>query len=249
MSEWFAYDWELHGTPARFRVDLQFAERSGEWSGYTTLLYVSCAPRRTGASALSFWERRRLAPTLRRCSSLLGEQSRYVGAIELPAQIRYYFYTSDARLLVPLYEFCSRESALRLECSKAEEPGQQTYFQFLYPDAAKRQSAANRDLIADRRARGDETDAPRRVDLTFLFPSAQCRAGFSAAAAALGFVAGRAGFDETQEAPYTLTLHAVVPLAHRPLTELTTRAITAAAPYYGVFARLDAAFLPKDRPK
>lgn len=249
MSDWFAYDWELRGVPARFQVDLQFAECLNELSGYRTLLYVSCATRRQGASAFSFLERRRIAPVLRRCSDLLGEQSRYVGCIELPAQHRYYFYTCDARLLVPLYEFCAGERGLHLECSKAEEPGLQTYFRLLYPDAAKRQSAANRQFIASMRERGDDVTVPRRIDLTFLFPSVQCRNRFSAKAKEIGFATGKAGFDESRETPYTLTLHAVIPLAMWPLTELTTRAITAAVPLFGTFERLDATFVPRNRPK
>lgn len=249
MSNWFAYDWELRGAPARFQVDLAFAEPDGACRRRTTLLYVSCGTRRAGADGFSFWERRHLSAVLARCTALLGEQGRHVGTVTLPAQVYYYFYADDARLIVPIYEFCAADTGLHLACAKADEPQQQTYFQFLYPDAAKRQAVANRAWIDARRAQGDELQAPRRIDLTFSFPTAQARAAFSAEAAALGFVAGRVGFDEARDAPYTQTLHASAPLELRALTEHTTRAIAAAQPLSGTLDQLDAAFLSKKRPR
>lgn len=249
MSNWFAYDWELRGAPARFQVDLDFAEPGSACRRYATLLYVSCNARRADASGFSFWERRHLAPVLQHCIARLGDHGRHVGTVTLPARARYYFYVDDARLIVPLFEFCSEYGALRLECAKAEDPRQQTYFQFLYPDAAKRQSVANRSWIDARRAQGDDLQAPRRIDLTFSFPTAQARAAFSAEAASLGFTAGRVGFDETQEAPYMQTLHASASLELRALTEWTTRGIAAAQPLGGTLCGLDAVFLSKKRPR
>lgn len=169
---------------------------------------MSCDARRADAGSFSFWERRHLAPVLARCSTLLDGHGQHVGTIALPAHTRYYFYADDARLIVPIYEFCTDYAGLHLACAKADDPQQQTYFQLLYPDAAKRQSVANRSWIDARRAQGDDLQAPRRIDLTFSFPTAQARAAFSAEAASLGFTAGRVGFDEAQEAPYMQTLHA-----------------------------------------
>lgn len=249
MSEWFAYDWEVRGLPARFRVDLQYAEQPDLRERFVTLLFVTAAPRREGAAAFSFMERGRLEPMLQHCRALLGEAGVHVGTVSLGAQVRHYFYTYDARLLVPLYAYCSRERGLRLACSKAEEPGWETYRQYLCPDAGKRQSAANRAFIADRLARGDDVATPRRIDLTFRFATSNHRAAFSAAAVPLGFVAGRASFDEQSDLPYTLTLHANAPLVHAALTVLTTRAIHAAEQQQGAFDALDAAFLPKNGPR
>lgn len=249
MSEWFAYDWEVRGLPARFRVDLQYAEQPDLRERFVTLLFVTAVPRREGAAAFSFMERGRLEPMLQHCRALLGEAGVHVGTVSLGAQVRHYFYTSDARLLVPLYAYCSRERGLRLSCSKAEEPGWETYRQYLCPDAGKRQSAANRAFIADRLARGDDVATPRRIDLTFRFATMQQRTRFGAEAATLGFVAGRAGFDEDLDAPYTLTLHASAPLVFETLTALTAEAIAAAAPLAGQLDHLDAVFLPKRRPR
>lgn len=249
MSNWFAYDWELRGLPARFQVDLQFAEPDSTRRRYATLLYVSCTARRADAGSFSFWERRHLAPVLDRCIALLGDQGRHVGSITLATQSCYYFYTSDARLIVPIFEFCSNYSGLHLECAKAEEPQQQTYFQLLYPDAAKRQSVANRAFVDARQAQGDELELPRRIDLTFYFSTSRDRARFSSETVSLGFVAGRVWFDETRDMPYALTLHASAPLQPHVLTELTTRAIAAATPLGGTFGQLDAAFLPRRRPR
>ena len=133
MSNWFSYDWELRGAPARFQVDLAFAEPDSACRRYATLLYVSCDARRAGAGSFSFWERRHLAPVLARCSTLLDGHGQHVGTIALPAHTRYYFYADDARLIVPIYEFCTDYAGLHLACAKADDPQQQTYFQLLYP--------------------------------------------------------------------------------------------------------------------
>jgi len=42
MSEWYVYDWELQGLPARFHVDFRYVEEFDSLGDFTTLLYVSC---------------------------------------------------------------------------------------------------------------------------------------------------------------------------------------------------------------
>ena len=246
MSEWFAYDWDLRGAPARFHVDLQYAAAPELLEGKTTLIHLSCFPKRQ-TDAFSFWERRRLNAVLKKSLRLLGEGTRYVGFIDLSGQRRYYFYTDDARLLVPLFEYCSGERRLKLACAKADEPKLQTYWFLLYPDAAKYQTVGNLKYIAALAARGDDLSAPRRVNLHFCFSTVRQADPFLEEAKKLGFAIGSVDCNLAYELPYSVTLHAVAPLDKAHLNELTTKAILAAQANAGIFERMDSEFVPKKR--
>lgn len=245
MSEWYVYDWELQGLPARFHVDLGYVEEFDSLGDFTTLLYVSCYPKKPDAQTFSSRETRALERVCKEFTAILGAQNAFVGWIDIAAQRRYYFYTSDARLLVPLMAYCSEEDELRLECCKAEEPNRQTYYRLLVPDAAKRQSVDNGLYIQSLRERGDDSAAYRRVNLHFYFPSANARSLFAENAKALGFAIGDNDYVPEREPSYYLILHAVCPLEKEPINDLTTKAIHTAETYGGVLEHFDAAFIPK----
>lgn len=245
MSDWYVYDWDLQGLPACFHVDLQYVEQFDTLGDFTTLLYVSCYPKKAEANTFSPREMRALDSVGKECVKILGAQCAFVGWIDIEAQRRYYFYTSDARLLVPLMAYCSEEDEFRLECFKAEEPNRQTYYRLLVPDAAKRQSVDNEAYIASLRSRGDDSSAYRRVNLHFYFPSANGRSLFGENAKAMGFAIGETDYIPEREPSYYIVLHAVSPLDKSAITELTTRAIYAAEAYGGVLEHLDSAFIPK----
>lgn len=247
MSEWFAYDWELRGVPAQFHVDLQCAAALQKLTRHTTLLYLTCLTRQAAGSDFSYLERRSLDAVLKKSLRLLGESTLYAGYIDLPGQRRYYFYTDDARLLVPLFEYCGRERRLKLECTKAEEPNRQSYYRLLYPDAAKYQTARNLRYIADMDSRGDDLAAPRRINLHFCFPVIRQPDPFLEEVRQQGFAIGQIDCNTAYELPYSVTLHAVSALDRVQLNALTTKAILAAQQYGGVFDRLDSQFVPKKR--
>ncbi len=245
MSEWYAYDWELQGLPAKFRVDLAYAEEFDALGDFTTLLYLTCYSKNPSATDFTARERRILKSVCKDALKILGSQSVFVGSIDVGAQRRYYFYTADARLLVPMLALCADETALKLECLKADEPNRQTYYRLLVPDAAKRQSVDNERYIRALRERGDDNAAYRRVNLHFYLPSAFARTLFAESARTQGFAIGADDYIPEQEPPYYLALHAVSPLEKQALTVLTTNAISAAEPYGGLLEHLDAAFIPK----
>jgi len=245
MSEWYVYDWELQGLPARFHVDLRYVEEFDSLGDFTTLLYVSCYPKKTDAPSFSSRETRALDRVCKEFTNILGSQNAFVGWIDIAAQRRYYFYTSDARLLVPLMAYCSEEDELRLECFKADEPNRQTYYRLLVPDSAKRQSVDNGVYIRSLCDRGDDASAYRRVNLHFYFPSANTRALFAENAKALGFAIGENDYVPEREPAYYLVLHAVSPLDKARITEFTTKAIYAAETYGGIMEHFDSAFIPK----
>ena len=245
MSDWYVYDWDLQGLPAQFHVDLKYVEEFDTLGDFTTLLYVSCYPKKETASAFTARELRALDGVSKECLRILGTQCAFVGYIDIAAQRRYYFYTSDARLLVPLMAYCSEEADFRLECFKAEEPNRQTYYRLLVPDNAKRQSVDNAAYIESLRQRGDDTAAYRRVNLHFYFPSASGRTLFGEIAKSLGFAIGNTDYIPEREPSYYIVLHTISSLDQESITELTTKAIYAAETYGGVMEHLDSAFVPQ----
>ncbi|MPM75592.1 hypothetical protein SDC9_122586 [bioreactor metagenome] len=245
MRDWYVYDWDLQGLPAQFHVDLRYVEEFDTLGDFTTLLYVSCYPKKAEAQAFSAREKRVLDNVSKECERILGEHCAFVGFIDILAQRRYYFYTSDARLLVPLMAYCAEEDSLRLECFKAEEPNRQTYYRLLIPDNAKRQSVDNAAYIASLRQRGDDNAAYRRVNLHFYFPSASGRTLFGENAKTLGFAIGKTDYIPEREPSYYIVLHAISPLDQESITELTTKAIYAAETYGGVMEHFDSAFIQK----
>ena len=225
MADWFVYDWDLQGLPAQFHVDMKYVEEFDALGDFTTLLYVSCYPKKPEAQSFSRRDMRLLDTVGKDCTRILGEQSAFVGFIDITAQRRYYFYTPDARLLVPLMAYCSEEDDLRLECFKALEPNRQTYYRLLVPDHAKRQSVDNATYIESLRQRGDDNSAFRRVNLHFYFPSANGRSLFGENAKAMGFAIGTTDYIPEREPSYYSVLHTISPLELEAVTELTTKAI------------------------
>ena len=245
MRDWYVYDWDLQGLPAQFHVDLKYVEEFDTLGDFTTLLYISCYPKKPESQAFSAREKRVLDNVSKECERILGEHCAFVGYIDILAQRRYYFYTSDARLLVPLMAYCAEEPTLRLECFKTEEPNRQTYYRLLVPDAAKRQSVDNETYIASLRARGDDNGAFRRVNLHFYFPSASGRTLFGENAKSLGFAIGKTDYIPEREPSYYIVLHTISSLDQESITELTTKAIYAAETYGGVMEHFDSAFIQK----
>ena len=245
MTDWYVYDWDLQGLPAQFHVDLKYVEEFDALGDFTTLLYISCYPKKTESQSFSAREKRLLDTVSRECLRILGEQCAFVGYIDIAAQRRYYFYTPDARLLVPLMAYCAEEDGLRLECFKAVEPNRQTYYRLLVPDAAKRQSVDNASYIESLSQRGDDTSAFRRVNLHFYFPSANGRTLFGENAKAMGFAIGVMDYIPERDPSYYIVLHTISPLEQEAITELTTKAIYAAETYGGVIEHFDSAFIQK----
>ncbi|MEA4871188.1 MAG: DUF695 domain-containing protein [Christensenella sp.] len=245
MADWYVYDWDLQGLPAQFHVDMKYVEELDALGDFTTLLYVSCYPKKAEAQSFSPREQRLLESVSKECQRILGEQCAFVGYIDIAAQRRYYFYTPDARLLVPLMAYCSEEDGLRLECFKALEPNRQTYYRLLVPDNAKRQSVDNAAYIESLRQRGDDNTAYRRVNLHLYFPSANGRTLFGENAKAMGFAIGTTDYIPEREPSYYIVLHAISPLEVEAVTELTTKAIYAAETYGGVMEHFDSAFIQK----
>lgn len=245
MSNWYSYDWELLGHPAEFHVDLTYCDEFDALGDFTTLLYVSCFSLDANAQSFTPREKRQLDGVLKDCLKVLAGKAVYVGFIDVGAQRRYYFYTSDARLLVPLMHVCEEEGDFRVQCVKANEPNRQTYFRLLVPDNAKKQGGDNRRYIEALQSRGDDITAMRRVNLHFCFPSMQGRTRFIHDAKELGFAIGADDYIPERTLSYYLVIHRISTLEPRAITMLTSSAISAAEAYGGVMDHFDSAFVPK----
>ena len=241
------YDWEVQNLPAVFHVDMQYAPEPEKLNGHTCLLFLTCSskhPKKTGFSAL---EKMCLDKLLKNAQKVLGNETLFVGYIDLNCQRRYYFYTADPRLVLSLSELAHNESFIHVECSRTDEPGFDTYYYFLFPDDAKYQTIVNKEYINSLAKKGDDTSASRRINLHFCFPSLGSANPFLEEAKNLGFAIGKIDCNEAYELPYCITLHIIAPLESRTLNSITTRAIYAAQKNAGVISRLDCEFVPKNR--
>ncbi len=246
MNNLCRYDWELDGQRAEFSVDLSYAEQFDMMGDFTTLLVIAISPAELRESAsFTARESKKYKALLRRLSQLLGQKGIHVGTILLDAHCRFYFYTSDARLLVPVYDQCGKTMDLKVECQKFEDPDHETYFRLLYPDPAKRQAADNAVYIKSLLQRGDDANAYRRINLHFFFPTAQTRILFERDAKQMGFAVGDIGFIPEREPSHYISIHIVSKLFYDDVTEQTTKAIYAADRYHGVMDHLDSAFVAK----
>lgn len=243
MNNWYDYQWELSGQPAWFHVNLDYIEEFDHLGDFTTLLHVTCMPINE-KSTFRRSDYKRLEKVLAACLRILGEKAVYVGSIEYPSQRRYYFYTADPRLFIPLLKYSEENADFRISCEKASELNRQTYYRLLVPDTAQQQAANNLSYIQSLAARGDDTQSPRRVNLHFYFPTGASREAFSSSAKEIGFAIGKGDYIPERELPYYLPIHRIAPLEISVLTDLTSQAIYAAEEYGGILEHFDSAFVP-----
>jgi hypothetical protein len=243
MSNWFVYDWELDGTPAQIHTDLSYLEEFDHLGDFTTLLTVTWESLYPDAERFTGHELHGLEKVLSRCLSILDKKAAFVGYTDAGAYRKEYFYTGDARLLVPMMNYCADERRFRGGCVKSLEPERQTYYRMLVPNQAKRQSVENRRYICAMKDSGDDLSVPRRLSLLFSFPSGRSRSLFAQEILTAGFAVGADDYVPEKELPYTLILHVISPLESAAVTHLTTEAISVGEAFGGKMENLSAAFM------
>ena len=241
-ENWFEYNWKLRGVPAQFHVDMQFLPEPEILNTRNRLISISCTFRNK-----SFLEKRRVRATLRKIHAVIRGSSILAGTIDLPDSSWYYYYTSDARLLVRIHEILAGTRSPKWDCTLSEEPGHETYYKLLCPDTARWQSHNNRIYAESLKDRGDDLSQPRRVSLHICLPALGKNDPFFAEAKELGFAIGSVLCNESYQLPYSVSLHTISPAQEEQLTELTTAAIRLAERHSGVFERVDTDFVPKKR--
>ena len=230
MKQWILYDWTVREQPAVFEVDPSYSEPA---AGYDTLLYCFAEPSDGRAAAFSKAQARRLDGIPKKLEKILAP-CLYVGRIRMTGQCQFYFYAQDETRLEALELFCEKERAVSLSSGRAHEPQWPSYFQLLYPDAAKYQTILNGELIERMRHKGDTLVKIRRLTFFLFFPSEPCRLLFQEQARRAGFAIGEPTFRPELSEPYGLSVYALSSLEKAQVDALTTRAIRAAAHQGGV---------------
>lgn len=233
MAEWLTYDWQVREQPATFAVDASFRKPLAD---RPHLLYCAVSSAQPG-EPFSPSELRRLEKLETRLLRALPEAV-YVGNILLDTVQQFYFYVEDAPEARAAAEAVGdKERKLTVSPGTTEEPEWTTYFHLLYPDTAKRQTIRNATMIFEQAAAGDAIDQPRKLTLHMCFPSDGDMLLFQPAAKDAGFALGSALFYPELELPHVQPLYIITPLLKPAVDEITTRAITAAAPYGGSLLR------------
>jgi uncharacterized protein (TIGR01619 family) len=244
-SRWIEYDWILNSAPAVYRVDMEFKSLASG-AGCKTLALVKCGTREAGAPDMTPRERRAALALEKKCLRLPGVF--YAGSIDTGSGVRMYFYGRNERELESVAAATENEDRLICSCSIIYEPELETYYRFLYPDSAKYQTVKNERLIEDIRKRGDNTQAPRRINLHMYFPTEPLRVMFQEEARQSGFAIGGAVYTPEQELPYGIVLHRISTLEKRDIDAVTTKAIRAAEKFGGELIHWDCQFICKGSP-
>ena len=238
------YDWYIEGQPARFTVDMSYEGRPPD-PERPVLIYVNAVPKNPGQEQLKPSQRWVLSRLTDRLERKLGLT--FVGDIELGEQRQMYFYASNPDVLEDVEYAARRCSGVVATAECVNEPGWETYWQLLFPDAAKYQTVLNRERVARLEKLGDDPKAPRRVNLYFGFPTEPNRIHFAEEARQMGYAVGSPQFEPAWELAYGVALHRISDLTPRSIDEVTVRAIRLAERFSGELRDWDCQLVPKGK--
>lgn len=242
QEDWFFYDWVMEGDPASFAVDMRLAAKPHP--ARPVLLHVRCEMR--DEAPLTPRGIRHIERIQSKCIKSLA--SLYAGYVQDERRRVMFFYVdSDARLEDAEAIF-AREKLLYCEAGCAPDPEWSTYYQLLYPDAAKLYTATNRKNIDLYRQNGDHSAAARRVTLHMFFPMEQLVAQFASEARLAGFAIGDAEFNPDLEEAYGVKLYIITSLNKRDIDGCTSTAIYIAERYGGRLLYWDCPVIPRTSP-
>lgn len=245
MSEFFRYNWDLRGQEATYLVDLDYAGKFDLLGDFTTLIHITCLSLNHDAASFTKREHQKLDEVQQQCGEILGSSGVFVGLIDVFAQRRLYFYTNDAKLLIPLNSYCEKEGQFSLACARASEPNRQTYYRLLYPDAAKRQGVKNAEYLKIMEERGDDLNAFRRVNFHLRFAGSPGLQSFAAEARSMGYAIGDSDYSPEHELPLSLTVHSISRLEWGAITQQTTNILQLSDRYGGTLDYVDSAYVEK----
>lgn len=245
MPQWLEYDWILNSVPSKYRVNMELDSILPHTS-MQMLLHVKCGSKDPRGDGMTLRERRRVEALERKCVKQLDAV--YAGIIDSGSEVRMYFYTDKERDFEMLRELLDKENGIDCVCKRIFEPQWQTYYKLLYPDAAKYQTVRNKTLIDNISKRGDNTSAPRRINLHMHFPTEPLRLLFQEEARLAGFVIGDAVYAPERDLPYGVVLHRISTLRKGDIDSLTTRAIRVAERFRGALVQWDCLLIQKGSP-
>lgn len=239
LNNWFEYDWQFEGADALFGVDQDFFSELDKHGKSLITMVCTSKHNELKISELKAYERAK--------NSIVNIKKKglnisYVGFIETMNIVRYYFYTDNCDNLGVLENMFKAHKRIALDCRQDEKHS--FYTTVLYPNAAKRHTELNREQVLAYKRRGDNIDAPRKINLHMYFPSEPLRILFEEEARLAGYAIGEAEFTMEYEQPHGVVVHKISSLNKHEIDAVTTGIITAAEKYEGVLMFWDSAFVP-----
>lgn len=238
-NTWLEYDWRLNGADALFGVELALYHDAPD-EKRKVLAFIYCCSK--DSEVLDAADVKRAEKVARNCVKSID--SPCAGFIQTGNMRQYYFYLSDKKEYDALKAVANKEKKLSCRVGGKNEPGWDTYFKLLYPDAAKLQTVRNGETIEKLRANGDSSE-PRRLNLHVFFRGEPLRLQFEDEARKAGFAIGSSEYRSESEFPYGVVLHRICPLIKREVDAVTVLAIRIAERFGGKLMYWDCPIVPQ----
>ena len=243
MDNWFFYDWNMQGDPARFGVDMSFAHKWVEL-GLPILMHVRCEMQ----------SQEKLTPKAARHINRMEKKllknvdGEYVGFVEDDFRRVFFFYVKSPKKAELAEELIEKEKYLYCEVGCAQDESWDTYNTLLYPDAARLFTESNRKNIELYRKKGDCLYKTRRVVYHTFFPAEVLCQQFAQEIRLAGFAIGDPEFNPDLEEAYGITVFRLGTLEKQDLDKNTSDIIYTAEKYFGKLLYWNCPVVPKNGP-
>ena len=237
---YLTYDWKIDGKDALFAVDLELYASAPD-KICDTLVFIFLTNK--DGKPLSDFDRRKIDFFESKCVKKTGVH--FAGYIEIAEARQYYAYTRG-KDFTALRELAEKERYFKIRIAKKHEPSWKTYFNLLYPDAAKYQTVLNDDQIKTLYANGD-SEAPRRLNLHMFFRNEILMMQFAQEALSDGYAIDESEIRYENKLPYGVTVRRICSLKKRNVDALTVHTIRLAERFGGQLLFWDCPIAPKDQ--
>lgn len=201
-DDWDVYFTHVDGKPASMLLDLGIEAPIPVLSimGYITLDFRD--PDEHGMSKRSEHDKlMEIEDAL--VPALSHETCMFVGRCTTDGQRDFFFYMDNARGVEEKVEAVMADfDEYSWDMGLVEEPGWETYLEFLYPDEQGMDTIWNNRVRRQLEEQGDDPSVPREIDHMFFFPSAADRDAFMIEARTENFRTTLS--DSTPENPFGL---------------------------------------------
>ena len=188
-DDWDVYFTHVDDKPASMLLDLGIAKEA-PIPGLSVMAYVTVEfldPNEQGMSKQSEFNRlMELEDAL--VPALTGETSMFVGRCTTNGQRDFFFYMDSSKGVEDrVTEVMAQFDEYAWDIGMSEEPGWDTYLEFLYPDEQGMDTIWNNRVRRQLEEQGDDLSLPRQIDHWLYFSSAEDRAAFAEEVSREGF--------------------------------------------------------------
>ena len=188
-DDWDVYFTHVDGKPASMLLDLGLGP-DAPIPGMSVMCYVTLEfrdPDENGMSKRSEYERL-LAIEDALVPALTHDTCMFVGRCTTGGQRDFFFYMDNAKGVEEKVEsVMAAFEEYAWDMGLVEEPGWDTYLEFLYPDEQGMDTIWNNRVRRQLQENGDDMSVPRQIDHWLYFPSEQDRQAFKTEAEAEKF--------------------------------------------------------------